>query len=54
MMTAGVTVPPLIEQLRQSTEILKQAVDKNIALSQPIDPPLATSGPIGTKINTYA
>ncbi len=54
MTPVGVHALPLIEQLRQSTEILKQTVDKNAALSRPIDPPLATSGQIGTKINTYA
>ena len=54
MMPVGVTVPPLIEQLRQSTEVLKQAVDHSVAVNKPINPPLAAEGTLGTRINTYA
>lgn len=55
MMPVGISVPPLIDQLKMSTDLLNQAIDKNAAITTTaVDPPLATSGTLGTKINTYA
>ena len=55
MTPVGIQTPSLLQLLAQAQADTNQAID-NIAQKNQVvqEPPLAVSGSVGTKINTYA
>ena len=54
MNPVGIHAPSLLQMLKQAQADTNQAIDNVERKNQPVEPPLAVTGSLGTKINTYA